>query len=159
MIGFLLLFFMGLFLSAFFSGSETGFYRVTRLRLVLDASEGSRVARGLLTLTNNPGLFVATTLVGNNFANYLTSLAIVLMARSVAAGNSQWAELMAPLAMTPVVFVYGELLPKNLFFHAPNFCCAAPGRCSCCLRCCSPQCPPCCGCWGGCWRACWGRRR
>ena len=30
----------GVFLSAFFSGSETGFYRAIRLRLVLDAMDG-----------------------------------------------------------------------------------------------------------------------
>ena len=33
---------------------------------------------GLLKLINNPTWFVATTLIGNNVANYLTSLAIVL---------------------------------------------------------------------------------
>ncbi|MCA9174585.1 MAG: DUF21 domain-containing protein [Planctomycetales bacterium] len=120
MIWYVVLFFVGLFLSAFFSGSETGFYRVTRLRLLLDAGEGSRVARGLLNLSNHPALFVATTLVGNNVANYLTSLAIVLCAREAATDSAQWAELLAPLAMTPVVFVYGELLPKHLYFHAPN---------------------------------------
>ena len=69
---------LGLFLSAFFSGSETGFYRVTRMRLVLDAMGGDRTARGLLWLTNHPSMFIATALVGNNLANYLTSLAIVL---------------------------------------------------------------------------------
>ena len=119
MIGYVLLFFVGLFLSAFFSGSETGFYRASRLRLRLDAGDGSRVAAALLNLTNNPGLFVATALVGNNVANYLTSLAIVLGARSIME-DSQLAELLAPLALTPVVFIYGELLPKNIFFHMPN---------------------------------------
>ncbi|MHC4399941.1 MAG: CNNM domain-containing protein [Planctomycetota bacterium] len=107
---------IGLFLSAFFSGSETGFYRVTRMRLVLDALGGDPVARGLLWLTNHPSLFVATTLVGNNLANFLMSLAIVM-------GVSQYgptAEMIAPLAMAPLLFVYGELLPKNLFLHAPN---------------------------------------
>ena len=43
-----LLFIIGLSLSAFFSGSETGFYRVTRWRLVLESREGDAVARGLL---------------------------------------------------------------------------------------------------------------
>ena len=114
-----LLFLTGLFLSAFFSGSETGFYRVTRLRLVLDANEGQWVARGLVALTNNPALFVATTLIGNNVANYITSLAVVLMARNVS-GAPAW-ELAAPIAVTPLVFVYGELLPKYLFYHSPNF--------------------------------------
>jgi putative hemolysin len=112
---------VGVFLSAFFSGSETGFYRATRIRLVLDALGGDWVSRTLLWLTNRPSLFVATTLVGNNLANYVTSLAIVLMTHAVfPVAMHQWMGLLAPVALAPVLFVYGELLPKSLFFHAPN---------------------------------------
>jgi len=110
---------VGLFLSAFFSGSETGFYRATRVRLVLDALGGDLVARGLVWLTNRPSLFVATTLVGNNLANYLTTAAIVI-AVADRMGDAPAAELIAPLALAPVLFVYGELLPKSLFLQAPN---------------------------------------
>ena len=74
----LLLLSVGAFLSALFSGSETGFYRVTRVRLLLDGLGGDPVARMLLRLTNHPALFVATTLIGNNVANYVMSLGIVL---------------------------------------------------------------------------------
>ena len=115
----LLMLVAGVFLSAFFSGSETGFYRVTRVRLVIKALGGDRVARGLLWLTNNPALFVATTLIGNNVANYITSLAIVLSVQTVF-GESALAELSAPIILAPLLFVYGELLPKNLFYYAPN---------------------------------------
>ena len=115
-----LLFLIGLALSAFFSGTETGFYRATRVRLLLDGLGGDPIARGLLWLTNNPALFVATTLVGNNLANYLTSLAIVLATQNLLQGNSYMAEILAPMALSPAVFVYGELLPKNLFYHSPN---------------------------------------
>lgn len=108
----------GIFLSAFFSGSETGFYRVSRFRLVLSSLDGDRISRNLLWLINNPSLFVATTLIGNNVANYLTSLAIVLLTRSVS--TSSLLEMVAPVLMSPLLFVYGELLPKNLFFQAPN---------------------------------------
>ena len=108
----------GIFLSAFFSGSETGFYRVSRFRLVLSSLDGDRISRFLLWLINNPSLFVATTLIGNNVANYLTSLAIVLFARNVS--TSSLLEMVAPVLMSPLLFVYGELLPKNLFFQAPN---------------------------------------
>ncbi len=111
---------VGLFLSAFFSGVETGFYRATRLRLVLDALSGDRVARLLLWLMNNPSLFVATALMGNNAANYMVSLAIVLGAQAVFSGPGHVAELAAPMALAPVLFVYGELLPKHLFLNAPN---------------------------------------
>jgi len=110
----------GLFLSAFFSGMETGFYRATRAKLVLDAKGGDHVARGLVWLTNHASLFVATTLVGNNLANYLTSLAIVIGTQALIQSEGHTAELLAPLMLAPVLFVYGELLPKNLFLQAPN---------------------------------------
>ncbi len=111
---------LGLFLSAFFSGSETGFYRATRLRLVLDAMGGDRIARGLLFLTNHPALFVATALVGNSMANYLISLATVIAMGQVFPRVPEAAEIIASIVLAPIVLVYGELLPKNLFLQAPN---------------------------------------
>ena len=120
MIYVILLFILGMALSAFFSGSETGFYRVTRVRLVLDGLGGDWIARSLLWLTNNPTLFVATTLIGNNLANYLTSLSIVIGTSLILGGNSYLAEMFLPIALAPFVFVYGELMPKNLFYAAPN---------------------------------------
>ena len=111
---------LGLFLNAFFSGSETGFYRAGRLRLVLDAMGGDHIARGLLYLVNHPWLFVATALIGNNLANYLTSLAIVVGTQAMVAGDGHAAELIAPLLLAPLLFVWGELLPKSLFLQAPN---------------------------------------
>ena len=113
-----ILFLLGLMLSAFFSGSETGLYRVSRTRLVLDGLSGSKSARGIVWLLNHPAIFVATTLVGNNLANYVTSLAIV-MAVAALFGSGSTAELLGPMCMTPLVFVFGELLPKYLFYHAP----------------------------------------
>ncbi len=111
---------VGLFLSALFSGLETGFYRATRVRLVLDALGGDLIARGLVWLTNRPMLFVATILVGNNLANYTMSLAIVMGTQIACGDSAHVAELLAPLMLAPVLFVYGELLPKNLFLQAPN---------------------------------------
>ena len=112
------LFLIGLLLSAFFSGSETGLYRVSRTRLVLDGLSGSSAARGIVWLLNHPAIFVATTLVGNNLANYFTSFAIV-MAVAALFGPGSSVELVGPMLMTPIVFVFGELLPKYLFYHAP----------------------------------------
>jgi len=111
---------LGLALSSLFSGSETGFYRATRLRLVLDSIAGDWVSRGLLWLVNRPALFVATALVGNNLANYLVSLGVVICAQQLFGGEDHAAELIAPLVLAPLLFVYGELLPKNLFLQAPN---------------------------------------
>lgn len=77
------------------------------------------MAKFLLMLTNHPALFVATTLIGNNFANYLTSLAVVLFTQQLYS-NSLTAELLLPVLFSPILFIYGELLPKSLFFQMPN---------------------------------------
>ena len=61
MIFVVILFAIGIALSAFFSGSETGFYRVTRVRLLIDWLAGDWLARGLLWPTNHPSVLVATT--------------------------------------------------------------------------------------------------
>lgn len=121
MIAVAVFFLLGILLSAFFSGNETGFYRVTRLRLVMDGLRGDRVAKRLLWLTNNPSLFVATTLIGNNIANYMTSLAIVMGSQLLVGNNSMMVDIVAPILLSPILFIYGESLPKNLFLKMPNY--------------------------------------
>jgi len=116
----LLLLLVGISLSAFFSGTETGFYRVTRVRLVLDTLAGDFISRCLLWFTNNPTLFVATVLVGNNLANYLASLAIVIGVHSLSDNPSPQTVLLATIGLAPLVFLYGELIPKRLFYDAPS---------------------------------------
>jgi len=120
MIAALLLLVAGIGLSAFFSGSETGFYRVARVRLTLEAIGGSWTSRALLWLSHQPSLFVATTLVGNNLANYITSLATVMATQIWFPSEGLWVVLLAPVAIAPLVFVCGELMPKNMFYDAPN---------------------------------------
>lgn len=116
----LILFFTGLLLSSLFSGSETGFYRATRVRWVLDGKAGDRLSRLLLWWANNPSVFVANILIGNNLANYLVSLSLVMFVKVWFANSAQWVEFVAPILLTPILFVYGESLPKNLFLQAPN---------------------------------------
>ena len=117
----LILGFVGLLLSASFSGSETGFYRIPRIRLKLDAIGKDRTARQLLWLVNRPSFFIATLLVGNNVANYMVSLAMVLFV-GVVLPNSPGisVEILATLLIAPLLFVYGEMFPKYLFMYAPN---------------------------------------
>ncbi len=117
--GALLLFLIGLRLSAFFSGSETGFYRLSFLRLSIDAHEGDSTASGLLWFVQNPAYFVATTLVGNNVANYVTTLSLGVTAVALEHAESGWVEIVGTLLISPVVFVFGELVPKNLYYRAP----------------------------------------
>lgn len=113
-----LLLVLGLASSAFFSGSETGFYRVTRVRLVMDAKSGKWISRILLWLANHSTVVVATVLIGNNIANYLVSFGLTLASQRLLANWTQLQNVM-PLLMTPFLFVYGELLPKYLYYQVP----------------------------------------
>ena len=113
------LFVVGLRLSFFFSGSETAFYRASFLRINIDAQAGDPGAKKLLWFARNPSAFVATTLVGNNVANYLVTLAIGLGTFALLQSNAEWVDIAGTLLVSPVVFVCGELLPKNLYYRAP----------------------------------------
>lgn len=115
----LALFAFGMRLSAFFSGSETGFYRMSYLRISLDARAGDTAAQRLLWFAKRPAAFVATTLVGNNVANYLTTLAIGMMAFLLFPQSAGSTEIVGTLLLAPIIFIGGELLPKNLLFRAP----------------------------------------
>lgn len=118
-LGGILLFLFGLRLSAFFSGSETGFYRISPLRLSIDAHAGDPAAKRLLWYSQNPGFFVATVLVGNNVANYLTTVAVGLVTAALLTSQSETVEVISTLCVSPVVFICGELLPKHVYYRAP----------------------------------------
>ncbi len=102
-------------LSGFHSGSETGMYCVNRLRLRVAAERGDLRARRLGFLLNRDQNALSTLLIGTNVANYIATAAVatVLMrATSIGPGES---ELYTTLIVTPVIFVFGEVVPKNLF--------------------------------------------
>lgn len=114
------IFLLGLGMSFFFSGTETAFYRVSTVRLMIAANAGDTIARRLLDFAHRPGRFVATTLVGNNVANYLVSIGTGL-ATVILVDSEGFAEVVGTWAVTPIVFVCGELLPKNICYVTPSW--------------------------------------
>ena len=93
-----------------FSGAEIGFYSVNRLRLRSRVEGGWPGAKVLHALLDQPDTTMMTTLIGTNLMVYAaTAIA------TEAAGHWQHAELWATLIMTPVIFVFGEMIPKDLF--------------------------------------------
>ncbi|MEZ6057168.1 MAG: CNNM domain-containing protein [Planctomycetaceae bacterium] len=113
------LFLVGLRASAFFSGSETGFYRLSLPRLGIDAQSGERAAQHLLWFARHPAYFVATTLVGNNIANYITTMSIGLGVVWLFSRTTDLLEVGATLFVSPIIFLFGELLPKNIYYRSP----------------------------------------
>jgi CBS domain containing-hemolysin-like protein len=112
---------LGLALSAMFSGSETAFYRISKIRLRLDAMANDRTAVRLLRFVNHPSIFVATILVGNNVANYVIAMTTVMLISELLP-NSQGiiVEIGSTFLLAPLLFVYGEMFPKYLCLRAPN---------------------------------------
>ena len=104
----------GLVLSALYSGSETGLYTINRVRLDVRAAAGERRARWLQALRARPNRMLAVLLVGNNVANYLGSYGLAWLLEG--AGLNAWEGIAVNAGLLiPLLFVFGEILPKDLF--------------------------------------------
>lgn len=93
-----------------FSGAEIGFYSVNRLRLRSRVETRSRRAIVLRKLLDTADTTMMTTLIGTNVMVYAASaLATELFS------NFQNPVLITTLVLTPVIFVFGEMIPKDVF--------------------------------------------
>jgi putative hemolysin len=102
-------------LSGVYSGLETGIYRLSRLRLRLGAEQGL-VRYVLLSKAVRDGPAVLLTLlVANNLANYLATSSVTYL--FLAGSSERTAELLATLLTAPLLFLFGESLPKNIFLY------------------------------------------
>ena len=99
-----------LFLSGFFSGSETALTAASRGKLRSQADKGSRGAQRALKITEDNERLIGSVLLGNNLVNILAaSMATALFTRVF--GESGVA--LATLVMTLLVLIFAEVLPKT----------------------------------------------
>lgn len=115
---------LGLILSALFSGSEVAFFSLTNKMDVLNPEDdvhGSRDKR-IITMLDKPRRLLATILIGNTFANIITSvIAAVLTGKIVAYfGFSQVAVFtIEVLALTFMIIILSEITPKIIAINNP----------------------------------------
>ncbi len=102
--------------SAFFSGTETGLYQLSRLRVRLGV-EQKRLPYVLLgKCIENPSKLTLSILAGNNLFNYI--LASTITGLFISFGYAEYkAEIFATATLTPILFIFAELLPKHLFYY------------------------------------------
>jgi putative hemolysin len=107
-------------LAGLFSGSETGMYRLSRLRLRLGV-EKKRLSFVILgrCLHDSSGLLLSL-LIGTNLAYYLTTSIVTNIFLSKVE-TEHTAELFATLLTAPTLFVFSELIPKNIFFYRSDY--------------------------------------
>ncbi|MBP7933229.1 MAG: DUF21 domain-containing protein [Phycisphaerae bacterium] len=112
----LVLLVMLLLASGFFSGSEMGLYCVNRLRVRLQAERGQDARSRLLwRLVQQPQRTVMTVLLGNNLVGYLLTVAGIAFLDKAFGLSGAKADFYVALALTPLVFVFGDVVPKNWF--------------------------------------------
>lgn len=107
-----LLILVGTLFSGLFSGAETGAYQFNRTRHRLALAAGDRKATLLQAMTSDLTAFVVVCLVGTNLANSLVSYSATL-----AFTHFEFAtpEVISTLTIAPLLFIFGELAPKELF--------------------------------------------
>jgi len=102
-----------LVLSAFFSGSETAFMAVNRLRLRHRAASGDRRAQLIKKIADNPDRLLGVILLGNTIANIAAATILTYMAATyVPRDRADTASMLASVALTLFVLIFCELTPK-----------------------------------------------
>ena len=103
-----------LILSAFFSGSETAFISLQRVRLEYLVSTGTRGAIRVARMIEYPEKFLSTVLLGNTFVN--TAAAALATALAI----NRWPEhgiLISTAGITVVLLIFSETSPNTFAAH------------------------------------------
>jgi CBS domain containing-hemolysin-like protein len=120
----IIIIFLAIILSAFFSGMEIAFLASNRLRIELDRKQGVFGAEILKLFTDNPGHYLATMLIGNNVALVIYGLVFsgLLGPRLELFIESDTLVLIVnTLISTALILFVAEFLPKTVFIISPNF--------------------------------------
>jgi CBS domain containing-hemolysin-like protein len=100
---------VSLLLTFYFSGTETAFISVNRVRIELWRRQKSKAAEIIANFLKTPESFIYTTLVGNNLANVaFASFATIYFHRFID-------EKLTWLLITGITILWGEIIPKTLF--------------------------------------------
>jgi len=107
-----------LVLEAFFSGSEMAVIASDKLSLSRMADKGDSRAQWITSVISTPSRLLGTTLVGTNLCVVTNATIITYLVAKRIGGNS---ELIATAILSPLVLLFGELIPKSIAQRRPNF--------------------------------------
>lgn len=108
-----------IFMSAFFSGSETALTATSKARMHKLESDGNLAARRVNILIKDRERLIGAILLGNNLVNiYATSLATSVFISLF--GASGVANAAATVTMTVLVLVFAEVTPKTAAIARPD---------------------------------------
>jgi len=102
-------------LSAFFSSAESAFIALPKLRIRYLVESGAKGAEKLARIAGKPERMLATVLLGNNLVNIAAATLGTIMAVTV--WGFLWGPIIATVAVTAIILVFGEVIPKTFAVH------------------------------------------
>ncbi len=100
-------------LSAFCSGCETGIYKLSKVNLRISAEHGKRISVILSRMLEDTNGLIFSILISNNVCNFITTTIATYLFSIYYNEN---AEYYVAVFITPLLFIFGEVVPKNIFF-------------------------------------------
>ncbi|MGD9886402.1 MAG: hemolysin family protein [Bacilli bacterium] len=111
-IGLLILLIFLLMASAFFSSTETAYSSVNIIRLRNYMEEKKKGAKKAVYIAEKFDITLTTILIGNNFVNIsATTIGAFILGKTIV--NPTVANIINTIAMTIIVLIFGEILPKS----------------------------------------------
>ncbi|APV45423.1 Mg2+ and Co2+ transporter CorB [Dehalogenimonas formicexedens] len=107
-----------LFLSAFFSSSETAFISLSKYRLQNMLDENVKGADRVAKLVEKPERLLSTVLLGNNFVNIAASALATVLA--ISAFGEQYGVIIATVGSTAIILIFSEVTPKTAATRHPD---------------------------------------
>ena len=114
-----------LLLSAFFSGSETAFFSLSKIHLKKIEKKKTRSSKRIFRLLRNPRELLIIILLGNTIVNVAAASTAAIIAISI--GNKYLSHLPQSLimaveigVMTILLLIFGEITPKLVSFSSPE---------------------------------------
>jgi len=107
---YLILIFVCLLVSAFFSSSETAFFSIQKVRLEHLLNNHTKGAGLVARLINQPAKLLSVILLGNNFVN------VAAAALATALAIKYWPDqgiLIATISITIIILIFCESIPKT----------------------------------------------
>ncbi len=112
-IGLIALLIVLILLSSMFSAAETAYSSVNPAKISLEVKKKTKSGKLLKKHLNTFGWTLATILIGNNLVNIGASVLISYILGTLL-NSTEIATLVSILVMTPIIVIFGEILPKVL---------------------------------------------
>ena len=114
---YILIIIFAIFFEGFFAGSEIGIISYDKIKIKHKETEGSKLAKFLLSMTKKPESTFATSLIGNNIA--YTS-ATILATTLIYEFAKSYTPFVTAAILTPVMVIFGEIIPKMIYRRYAN---------------------------------------